>query len=230
MSPTSAHQVFDRRRLLAVAAVNAGMGHADSAADALRPFTDEPAAAIDDLLAPLPSGCRGAGAAGERPAKRPRASAACDQTTPPPPRHWQVGPDLAAAAKGNKGGSAAARERRRQISEKTAELSRLIPGGARMNSTADMLYFARRYVKFLKAQVDILSLLPSSGEVAMPSMMTAEEQETMMALLASGRVQERLAGEGKCIVPTSFVRAVAGDGDDVLNRELARFINSLQEQ
>jgi hypothetical protein len=54
--------------------------------------------------------------------------------------------------------SAAARERRRRISEKTAELSRLIPGGHRLN-TAEMLQEAARHVKLLQAQVGMLALL-----------------------------------------------------------------------
>jgi hypothetical protein len=54
--------------------------------------------------------------------------------------------------------SAVARERRRRISEKTAELSRIIPGGHRLNTT-EILQEAARHVKLLKAQVGMLALL-----------------------------------------------------------------------
>jgi hypothetical protein len=54
--------------------------------------------------------------------------------------------------------SAAARQRRKRISEKTAELSRLIPGGHKLN-TAEMLEEAARHVKFLQAQVGLLTLM-----------------------------------------------------------------------
>uniref|UniRef100_A0A0E0KB66 BHLH domain-containing protein n=1 Tax=Oryza punctata TaxID=4537 RepID=A0A0E0KB66_ORYPU len=45
--------------------------------------------------------------------------------------------------------SAASRERWRRISNKTAELSRLIPGTARMNSTTEMLQAAARPIRLL---------------------------------------------------------------------------------
>jgi hypothetical protein len=51
-----------------------------------------------------------------------------------------------------------ARERRRRISEKTAELSRLVPGAHRLN-TAEMLQEAGRHVKLLQAQVGVLALM-----------------------------------------------------------------------
>lgn len=56
--------------------------------------------------------------------------------------------------------SIAARERRRKITEKTQELSKLIPGGHRMN-TAEMLQAAFKYVKFLQAQARVLQLIAS---------------------------------------------------------------------
>lgn len=56
--------------------------------------------------------------------------------------------------------SAAARERRKRISEKTQELGKLIPGGNKMN-TAEMFQSAYKYVRFLQAQVGILSLMRS---------------------------------------------------------------------
>lgn len=59
-------------------------------------------------------------------------------------------------------------------------------------------------------------------------------QEQMHALLRCGRVQERLAAEGKCLVPRKLVDAVAGDKDvtsnALLNRGLHRFMASLSDQ
>ncbi|KAK3217747.1 hypothetical protein Dsin_011717 [Dipteronia sinensis] len=54
--------------------------------------------------------------------------------------------------------SIAARERRRKITEKTQELTKLIPGGQRMN-TAEMLQAASKYVKFLQAQAHLLQFM-----------------------------------------------------------------------
>jgi hypothetical protein len=84
----------------------------------------------------------------------------------PPPQPYPPfvrGPDEtrmqpAAGGNGPSPQSAAARERRRRISEKTAELSRLIPGGHKMN-TAEMLQEAARHVKLLQAQVGMLALM-----------------------------------------------------------------------
>ncbi|XP_006664569.1 transcription factor bHLH52-like [Oryza brachyantha] len=126
--------------------------------------------------------------------------------------------------------SAAARERRRRITGKTAELSRLIPGASRLNSTAEMLQAAARYVKLLQAQVGVLALMRSAGEAKkeVPSM----AEERMHALLASGGAQERLAGEGMCLVPTKLVRAIAGDkaikSSLAVKRDLNRFMESLE--
>lgn len=55
--------------------------------------------------------------------------------------------------------SIAARERRRKITEKTLELSKLIPGGTKMN-TADMLQAAYKYVKYMQAQIKFLARDP----------------------------------------------------------------------
>jgi hypothetical protein len=60
--------------------------------------------------------------------------------------------------RGQSAPSATARQRRRRISEKTAELSRLVPGGHRLN-TAEMLQEAGRHVKLLQAQVGVLALM-----------------------------------------------------------------------
>lgn len=59
--------------------------------------------------------------------------------------------------------SIAARQRRKRISDKTQELGRLIPGGNKMN-TAEMLQAAFKYVKFLQAQVGILSFMNSTDD------------------------------------------------------------------
>ncbi|CAD6201776.1 unnamed protein product [Miscanthus lutarioriparius] len=127
----------------------------------------------------------------------------------------------------------AARQRRKRISEKTAELARLIPGAHKLN-TAEMLEEAARHVKLLQAQVGVLALMRAAGsseeEEKMPSPMA---QERMHALLACGSVQERLAAEGKCLVPTSLVDAVAKDdaakANPVVRRDLGRFVASLQQ-
>ncbi|KAG2543789.1 hypothetical protein PVAP13_9NG759100 [Panicum virgatum] len=126
--------------------------------------------------------------------------------------------------------SAAARQRRKRISEKTAELSRLIPGGHKMN-TAEMLEEAARHVKLLQAQVGVLALMRTVGSTEneeVPSM----AQEQMHALLVRGSVQERLAAEGKCLVPRKLVDAVASDSsvksNALVSRDLARFVASLQ--
>jgi hypothetical protein len=85
---------------------------------------------------------------------------AADFLVPLPYQQFARGADAKTARPGSSGSSqsAAARERRRRISEKTAELSRLIPGGHRLN-TAEMLQEAARHVKLLQAQVGMLALL-----------------------------------------------------------------------
>ncbi|KAK3148483.1 hypothetical protein QOZ80_3BG0295630 [Eleusine coracana subsp. coracana] len=162
---------------------------------------------------------------------------------PPLPQQQQQQP-LAAIVRGGaeekKPGrnwqSAAARERRRRISQKTAELSQLIPGGHRM-STAEMLHEAARHVKLLQAQVGMLALMhssvgSSSEKGTMP--ITAAQQEDMHTLLMSGRVQERLAAEGKCLVPRKLVDAMAKDkavkSNPLVNRDLGKFMASLERQ
>ncbi|CAL4920570.1 unnamed protein product [Urochloa decumbens] len=121
--------------------------------------------------------------------------------------------------------SAAARQRRKRISEKTAELSRLIPGGHKMN-TAEMLEAAARHVKLLQAQVGMLALMHKEEKV--PSM----AQEEMHRLVVCGGVQERLAAESKCLVPRKLVDAMARDSsvksNALVSRDLGRFVASLQ--
>ena len=88
----------------------------------------------------------------------------------PPPPQLPEPPALVRVADANKAAgnvsqsvqSAAARQRRKRISEKTAELSRLIPGGRKMN-TAEMLEEAARHVKLLQAQVGVLALMRTVG-------------------------------------------------------------------
>ncbi|KAJ1298957.1 hypothetical protein BS78_01G494200 [Paspalum vaginatum] len=163
---------------------------------------------------------------------------------PPPPPPQQLvfvrggGADDAKSTGGSacqSAQSAAARQRRKRISEKTAELSRLIPGGHKLN-TAEMLEEAARHVKLLQAQVGVLVLMRAVGsneeeeeeEEEMPSV----AQEQMHALLVRGRVQERLAAAGRCLVPTKLVEAVAKDravmSNAVVNRDLGRFVASLR--
>ncbi|KAG8058586.1 hypothetical protein GUJ93_ZPchr0002g25788 [Zizania palustris] len=121
--------------------------------------------------------------------------------------------------------SAAARERRRRVSAKTAKLSRLIPGGHKLN-TAEMLQEAARHVKLLQAQAGILELM-HTVEAKVPSM----AQEHMHAMLVCSGVQERLAGEGKCLVPCKLVHAIANDkaikSNPQVNRDLNLFMQSL---
>jgi hypothetical protein len=61
----------------------------------------------------------------------------------------------------------------------------------------------------------------------MPSM----AQEHMVKLLVRGDVQERLAAEGRCLVPRKLVDAVAKDSsvmsNALVNRDLGRFVASL---
>ncbi|RCV46723.1 hypothetical protein SETIT_9G554100v2 [Setaria italica] len=125
--------------------------------------------------------------------------------------------------------SAAARQRRKRISEKTAELSRLIPGGHKMN-TAEMLEAAARHVKLLQAQVGMLALMRTVGSTENEKMPSVA-QEQMHKLLVRGDVQERLAAEGKCLVPRKLVDAVAKDNsvmsNALVNRELGWFVASL---
>lgn len=60
--------------------------------------------------------------------------------------------------------SMAARERRRRIAEKTHELTKLIPGGQKLN-TAEMFQAAAKYVKFLQSQVGILQMMQTTKKV-----------------------------------------------------------------
>ncbi|WOK98786.1 transcription factor bHLH52 [Canna indica] len=136
------------------------------------------------------------------------------RTAPPPPRCLSAQ-------------SAAARERRRRISEKTQELGRLIPGGNKMN-TAEMFQAGYKYVKFLQAQVGILGLMASIQECEVPE----EVEEQIQVLLAIAVIQEKLCGEGRCMVPKVMVEAIAKDqeirSNQLLLRDLNRFIGSME--
>ncbi|CAK7357363.1 unnamed protein product [Dovyalis caffra] len=102
--------------------------------------------------------------------------------------------------------SLAARERRRKITEKTQELSKLIPGGHKMN-TAEMFQSASKYVKFLQAQIGILELMGSTQENE--DAMHTQELQTL--LVTSPTIQEKLYSEEKCLVPRDFVQTIAND-------------------
>ncbi|WVZ55314.1 hypothetical protein U9M48_005987 [Paspalum notatum var. saurae] len=154
---------------------------------------------------------------------------------PPPPQQVVItrgGADDAKSTACQSVQSAAARQRRKRISEKTAELSRLIPGGHKMN-TAEMLEEAARHVKLLQAQVGVLALMRTAVGSNVEEEETASvAQEQMRALLVRGRVQERLAAAGRCLAPTKLVGAVAKDravtSSAVVSRDLGRFVASLQ--
>ncbi|RZR79033.1 hypothetical protein BHM03_00004611 [Ensete ventricosum] len=125
--------------------------------------------------------------------------------------------------------SVAARVRRKRISEKTQELGRLIPGGNKM-STAEMFQAAYKYVKFLQAQVGILGLMGSIKGWKAPK----QVEQKLQALLASTAVQEKLSGEGRCIVPEAVIGAMSADRDIESNppvsRDLDRFVELSRQQ
>jgi hypothetical protein len=64
----------------------------------------------------------------------------------------------------------------------------------------------------------------------MPSM----AQQQMHRLLVRGGMQERLAAEGKCLVPRELVDAMAKDNsvksNPLVSRDLGRFVASLPGQ
>ncbi|KAL1298369.1 hypothetical protein HN51_042740 [Arachis hypogaea] len=104
--------------------------------------------------------------------------------------------------------SIAARERRRNITEKTQELGKLVPGSSKMN-TAEMLHAASKYVKYLQTQIGMLQLmntLQKEDEVVPPS-------EDLCALITSPFVQEKLYSEELCFVPKDFVTTLTNQRD-----------------
>ncbi|KAJ1272740.1 hypothetical protein BS78_06G226000 [Paspalum vaginatum] len=200
--------------------------------DALLGFVYDPAdPALDDLLNLPPPVVDDAAAAfllRDGGGGSQRVPGLLDKFVPPPPQQQLV------ISTGGGGAcqsvqSAAARQRRKRISEKTAELSRLIPGGHKMN-TAEMLEEAARHVKLLQAQVGVLALMRAVGSnEQQEEEMASVAQDQMHALLVRGRVQERLAAAGRCPAPTKLVDAVAKDTSNaVVNRDLRRFVASLQ--
>ncbi|URD89468.1 HLH [Musa troglodytarum] len=122
--------------------------------------------------------------------------------------------------------SVAARARRKRISEKTQELGRLIPGGNKMN-TAEMFQAAYKYVKFLQAQVGILELMASIKGWNVPQ----QVEQKLRLLLASTVVQEKLSGEGRCLVPEQAIESMSTDrdieSDMLISKDLDRFIESV---
>ncbi|GAA0169969.1 hypothetical protein LIER_40858 [Lithospermum erythrorhizon] len=114
--------------------------------------------------------------------------------------------------------SIAARTRRKKISDKTVKLSKLIPGGSnKMNSTAEMLHAAFKYVKFMQAQVGILQTMSSFQEVH-GSLDNEEKDEgnfrqnNLEELVTSGKIQDKLSSMEKCLVPIDFIKELAKDG------------------
>ncbi|CDY67421.1 BnaAnng24240D, partial [Brassica napus] len=90
--------------------------------------------------------------------------------------------------------SIAARERRRRIAEKTHELTKLIPGGQKLN-TAEMFQAAAKYVKFLQSQVGILQMMQTAKKTH-----TSDVEIETRVLLGSQAIQEKLSTDEVCLV------------------------------
>ncbi|XBH87522.1 hypothetical protein VPH35_074960 [Triticum aestivum] len=147
---------------------------------------------------------------------------------PPPPQMPHAGFVRGADARRAEGNarvgqtapSAAARERRRRISEKTAELSRLVPGGHRLN-TAEMLQEAGRHVKLLQAQVGVLALM-GTLEVTMSS---NRHNVPLFFVRLTGLIpagEDRTARGARANARAAHLRRrarAAGDGGQVLGAE-----------
>ncbi|KAJ4891659.1 Transcription factor bHLH53 [Raphanus sativus] len=101
--------------------------------------------------------------------------------------------------------SIAARERRRRITDKTHELTKLIPGGQKLN-TAEMFEAAAKYVKFLQSQVGILQMMQNTTKTHISD----AEIETRV-LLGSQAIQEKLSTDEVCLVPCGMVRDLASE-------------------
>ncbi|KAM0947887.1 putative transcription factor bHLH family [Dioscorea sansibarensis] len=125
--------------------------------------------------------------------------------------------------------SIAARQRRKRISDKTQELGRLIPGGNKMN-TAEMLQAAFKYVKFLQAQVGILSFMNSNDQECR-GLLPGEEQ--LHVLLESPKIHEKLYSEGRCLIQEKMVGFLLEDQQVKLSknvhRDLSRFAETIQQ-
>ncbi|KAF2577060.1 hypothetical protein F2Q68_00001411 [Brassica cretica] len=118
--------------------------------------------------------------------------------------------------------SMAARERRRRIAEKTHELTKLIPGGQKLN-TAEMFQAAAKYVKFLQSQVGILQMMQTTKKT---QGITDVEIETQF-LLESQAVQEKLSTKELCLVPCEMVRDLTSEESIWRNPKISREINKL---
>ncbi|WZZ39834.1 hypothetical protein YC2023_036093 [Brassica napus] len=118
--------------------------------------------------------------------------------------------------------SMAARERRRRIAEKTHELTKLIPGGQKLN-TAEMFQAAAKYVKFLQSQVGILQMMQTTKKT---QGITDVEIETQF-LLESQAVQEKLSTKELCLVPCEMVRDLTSEESICRNPKISREINKL---
>ncbi|KAL0673974.1 hypothetical protein Bca4012_001955 [Brassica carinata] len=146
--------------------------------------------------------------------------------------------------------SMAARERRRRIAEKTHELTKLIPGGQKLN-TAEMFQAAAKYVKFLQSQVGILQMMQTTKKVITSLQkqhyklietlivlsdevvvnlqtqgITDVEIETQF-LLESQAVQEKLSTKELCLVPCEMVRDLTSEESIWRNPKISREINKL---
>nr|VDC89062.1 unnamed protein product [Brassica oleracea] len=123
--------------------------------------------------------------------------------------------------------SMAARERRRRIAEKTHELTKLIPGGQKLN-TAEMFQAAAKYVKFLQSQVGILQMMQTTKKV-ITSLQKQHYKliETLIFLLESQAVQEKLSTKELCLVPCEMVRDLTSEESIWRNPKISREINKL---
>ena len=172
------------------------------------------------------------------PSVLPSSSDFCEAPAPSPVHFYEEhypslvqgfsGQELQPPAKGTEKPTAqskAARQRRKRISERTQVLGQHIPGAGRMN-TAEMLQAGFKYVKFLQAQTRMLDVAESSSskgelqEDAAPS-------QLMEALLAEPSVQEKLAGEELCLVPTKLVKQLSGDRSVLSRPSIARELHRL---
>ncbi|KAL0740506.1 hypothetical protein Bca4012_082019 [Brassica carinata] len=118
--------------------------------------------------------------------------------------------------------SIAARERRRRIADKTQELTKLIPGGQKLN-TAEMFQAAAKYVKFLQSQVGILQMMQTTKKT---QGISGAEIETQV-LLGSQAIQEKLSTEEVCLVPCEMVRDLTSEESIWRNPEMSGEINKL---
>nr|CAA8286893.1 Unknown [Brassica rapa]CAA8287860.1 Unknown [Brassica rapa]CAA8392477.1 Unknown [Brassica rapa]CAA8404157.1 Unknown [Brassica rapa] len=118
--------------------------------------------------------------------------------------------------------SIAARERRRRIADKTQELTKLIPGGQKLN-TAEMFQAAAKYVKFLQSQVGILQMMQTTKK---RQGISDAEIETKV-LLGSQAIQEKLSTEEVCLVPCEMVRELTSEESSWRNPKISGEITKL---